>query len=211
MKKFFASIWDWFLPLWKKGWAEPKTRRLQIIALIALPLMMCCCLTVVFYKPPATTGETPTAIALAGGPGLATQTPYPTYTAYPTYTVGPTFTAIVVMITPESTSMPAETATITQTPTISPIPSNTLPPTATLDAMYEDKAPGIYLVGIDIGPGVWRSEKNGNDSCYWSRTTKTGDIIDNFLGASGGTMYLAASDFQVELQDECGVWTFLSK
>ncbi len=210
MKKVISDAWNWFAPRWKSGWATPKTRRLQIIAMIMLPLMACCCLSVLFYKPPATTG-TPTAIALAGGPGQATQTPYPTYTAYPTYTTGPTFTAIVMIVTPESTSTPAETATITQTPTISPIPSNTLPPTATLDAMYEDKEPGIYLVNVDIGAGVWRSEKNGNDMCYWSRTSKTGEIIDNFLGASGGTMYLAPTDFQVELHDACGTWTFLSK
>lgn len=146
--------------------------------------------------------------------------PYPTYTYYPTYLPKATYTPrIVITIRVVTATHPAYTTTSTYTPgpTHTPYPTNTpIPPevlTATaqaaLDALLKkDHGSGIYLVGVDIAPGVWRSTA-GHDDCYWSRTDKTGDIIDNFYGMSGGTIYISPSDFQVEL-DDCGIWTWLS-
>jgi len=71
-----------------------------------------------------------------------------------------------------------------------------------------DKGDGFYLVNVDIAPGVWRSTGSG-DGCYWSTTTKTGDIIDNHFGMSGGTTFISPSTFQVELNG-CGTWVFVS-
>jgi hypothetical protein len=79
----------------------------------------------------------------------------------------------------------------------------------TADPLYVDHDPGIYLVNVDIAPGVWRSQGNGED-CYWQRSDKAGDIIDNHFGFAGGTIYIAPSDFSVDLATECGAWTFLS-
>jgi hypothetical protein len=133
----------------------------------------------------------------------------PTYTAYPsqtsqlTYTPYPTYTDVPpISVTATYTSTPRFTPTITLTPT------TTLIPTSTPDPLTRDKSPGLFLVGVDIAPGVWRSQGGGED-CYWERTTKTGDIIDNYFGMAGGTIYVSPSDFQVRLEKACGVWVHM--
>ena len=105
-----------------------------------------------------------------------------------------------------------ETATPTPlyTPTITLTPTKTIPPTATLNPLQANKEAGIYLVGVDIAPGIWRNNGN-NPKCYWQRSTKTGEIIDNFYGMAGGTIYIAPTDYQVELHEECGTWVFLQE
>jgi hypothetical protein len=126
---------------------------------------------------------------------IITATPKPaTVIPSPTYTFGPTNTPV---------------PTKTPIPTIDP-QIKTATAQAALDlALKKDHGPGLYLVGVDIAPGVWRSTP-GLDGCYWSRTTITGDIIDNYYGLSGGTIYINPSDFQVEINEECGTWTWLS-
>jgi hypothetical protein len=133
-----------------------------------------------------------------------TLTPYPTHTPNPTYTIPPTQTARVIIVTPTSTPTPKFT------PTETTLPTETMPPTPTIDPLYADKSAGFYLVGIDIGAGVWRSDGQ-TDDCYWSITSKTGDIINNHFGMGGGTMYVMASGYQVELGDDCGTWTYLGQ
>jgi hypothetical protein len=78
--------------------------------------------------------------------------------------------------------------------------------TPTPDPLHSSKKDGFFLVGIDIAPGIWQSSGTGN-SCYWEITTKTGYILNNHFGMSGGTMYIPATAFQVQLQN-CGVWTY---
>lgn len=132
-----------------------------------------------------------------------TQTAYPTltpentYTPYPTYTPAKTSTAIIKIVTPTFTASPVYTPTITFTPT------------ATIDPLKKVHNPGMYLVGVDIAPGVWRNDGTG-DNCYWEITTKTGDIINNHYGLAGGTMYVSATSYQVRVDPECGKWTWLS-
>lgn len=109
----------------------------------------------------------------------------------------------VVEVTQTFTPTPLYTATVTLTPTI------TLPPTATPNPLKAPKGDGFYLIGVDIAPGVWRSDGTG-DSCYWSVTRMDGDILDNHFGMSGGTAYVSPSGFQVEFTD-CGTWTFLQE
>jgi hypothetical protein len=79
--------------------------------------------------------------------------------------------------------------------------------TPTPDPLRSSKKDGFFLVGVDISPGIWRSSGTGN-SCYWEITTKTGNILSNHFGMSGGTMYIPATAFQVQLQD-CGNWLYL--
>jgi len=141
---------------------------------------------------------------------IPTQTAYPTFTPenthtpFPTYTILPTYTAIIKIVTPTYTSTPLYTPTITESPTITSTITNTPDPTT------KDKRPGIYLVGSEIAPGVWRS-LGDSDSCYWEVTSRTGDIISNHFGMSGGTMFVPTSGFQVTLESDCGNWTYLGQ
>lgn len=143
----------------------------------------------------------PSASAIAT-PVAQTLTAWPTASPYPTYTPYPTTTPKFILITATFTATPLATATITLTPT------KTFTPTRTPDPLKMPHDDGNYLVGVDIAPGVWRSE-NGWDDCYWEIDTIRGDIINNYFGTSGGTMYLAPSYFAVRMED-CGAWTFLS-
>lgn len=133
---------------------------------------------------------------------VPSNTPYNTQTAYPTLTPNPTYTPKIVIVTATLTNTPLYTSTITETPT------NTATLTRTPDPTKTDKHPGFYLVGEEIAPGVWRS-LGTSDSCYWSITTQTGSIINNHFGMAGGTMYVPTSGFQVELDADCGTWTYL--
>jgi hypothetical protein len=153
---------------------------------------------------------------------VPTNTPFSTYTQFPVNTPFPTYTlqpsiavevTKIVMVTPTYTPTPLYTPTITSTPTNTFTPTNTPNATQTAEALLlaklrEDKGNGLYLVKIDIAPGVWRSN-GANDDCYWSLTTRTGDIIDNYFGMAGGTAYISPTAFQVEFND-CGTWVFLS-
>jgi len=105
-----------------------------------------------------------------------------------------------------------ETATITPTASDTATPSETpnLSQTQTAQALailITPRGNGHYLVGVDIAPGVWRSE-NGYSGCYWSVTTKTGSIINNDFGDSGGTVYISPTAYEVEFSD-CGIFTYL--
>lgn len=121
-------------------------------------------------------------------------TPIPTQTAYPTYTAVPTI-FVTKIVTPTFTPTPIFTPTVTNTPA------------PTIDPMKKSRSDGYYFVGVDIAPGVWKSNGSG-DGCYWAITTETGDIIDNHFGGAGGTAYIPASGFQVEFRN-CGLWKFL--
>jgi hypothetical protein len=125
------------------------------------------------------------------------------------------YTPVVMVVTQTLTSTPIYTPTITLTPTKTlyptktPIPTNTPRPTATPDPLKFPKFDGNYLVGVDIAPGVWRSD-GSQDDCYWETSTMTGDIVDNYFGRAGGTAYINPSAFAVHFED-CGTWTFYAK
>jgi hypothetical protein len=68
------------------------------------------------------------------------------------------------------------------------------------------KPDGIYRVGLQIAPGIWRSTGSG-DECYWERRDENQEIIDNHFGLAGGSVKLRASDFEFEAQD-CGSWLY---
>ena len=135
---------------------------------------------------------------------IPTQTAFPTLTALPTYTPLPTQTPWIIIVTPTFTATPMFT------PTNTIVPTSTQPPTSTPSPLKKDKKPGFYLVGIDIAPGVWRS-LGSSDSCYWSITDRYGNIINNHFGMAGGTMYIPTQSYQVQLDADCGTWTFLQE
>lgn len=146
----------------------------------------------------------------------AVWTPVPSQTAIPTYTPPPTIAIEVtriVLVTLTNTPTPLFTPTITPTPTNTGTPTLTPNATQTVQARMKaqqvaDKGDGFYLVGVDIAPGIWRSTGKG-DNCYWATTTKTGDIVTNHFGMSGGTAFIPATAFQVEFS-RCGTWVFVS-
>ena len=139
-----------------------------------------------------------------------TYTAYPTQTEYPTQTPYPTLTSvkITVIVTETKTATPIHTPSDTLTPTITATITNTATLTPTEDFLKSNKMPGFYLVGVDIAPGIWRSQGN-SESCYWEITTRTGNIIDNHFGMAGGTINIPYNAFQVELDTDCGYWVYL--
>jgi hypothetical protein len=96
--------------------------------------------------------------------------------------------------------------TIAWIPTWTPraMPNTTETMQALLFAPHED---GVYLVGVDIGAGAWRSTP-GYSICYWETTTRNGDIVAKDLGPSGGTVSVVSQVFQVRLE-RCGTWIYV--
>lgn len=80
----------------------------------------------------------------------------------------------------------------------------------TLDYLTTIKPYGFYLVGSEIQPGIWRNTGE-SDNCYWEITDSKGEIMDNFFGMTGGTMYIPTTAFQVQMEKECGIWEYLGE
>ena len=139
----------------------------------------------------------------------ATPLPAPTQRPTPVFTLAPRFTATQ----PGPTQPPP--------PTDVP-PTMTLPPptvdvagtqaAASHAALVAPRPDGNYLVNVDIAPGVWRNDGTASDGtdCYWERLTKTNSVIDNYIGAGNGTMFVAADDFEVHME-RCGTWTYIGQ
>jgi hypothetical protein len=67
---------------------------------------------------------------------------------------------------------------------------------------------GVYLVGVDIQPGVWRSNGTGT-GCYWARLRNLrgeGDVIENVTGAAPALVAIGPSDLAFKA-NRCGTWT----
>lgn len=122
------------------------------------------------------------------------------------------------VVTATFTPTPINSPTITPTPTNAQPPTRTFTPTRTpnvaqtstaraLARLQRDFGEGFQLVGVDIAPGLWRS--NGSQTnCYWARTDRNNNILDNHFGLAGGTVNIRASDFQFESR-KCGSWTYI--
>ena len=145
------------------------------------------------YTPLATYTNLPTYTPLPTGTPRNTYTPLSTYTAYPTYTIYPT-----------STKLPTYTAQPTYTPVIRIVQ---VTPTVDSSILKADKTDGFYLIGPEIAPGIWRTEPN-KTKCYWKITGVKGEIISNYLGSGGGTIYIPKDAYQIEIQN-CGKVTFV--
>ena len=67
---------------------------------------------------------------------------------------------------------------------------------------------GVFLVGMDISPGTWKSP--GGDYCYWARLSgfsgELGHIKANGVGGSNNILTIEASDKGFE-SSNCGTWT----
>ena len=52
---------------------------------------------------------------------------------------------------------------------------------------------GVFMVGIDVKPGRYKSA--GGSSCYWSRMNAAGDdTIDNYIGAGPAVLTIQSTD-----------------
>ncbi|MFN9203922.1 MAG: Ig-like domain-containing protein [Gemmatimonas sp.] len=79
------------------------------------------------------------------------------------------------------------------------------PVTTSVTAPFGD---GVYLVGVDIQPGVWRSDGTGTN-CYWARLRNVrgeGDVIENVTGTSPTLVAIGPSDLAFKVS-RCGNWT----
>jgi hypothetical protein len=118
------------------------------------------------------------------GRGIQTKSPderQPTQPVLPTYPPLPTYT-------------PKTPAVLTQTALAHLMPT------------FND---GFYLINTEIAAGIWRNDGVATD-CYWAVTTRTGDIVSNYFGMSGGTAFIPVMGFQFQTQD-CGNWTYLGQ
>jgi hypothetical protein len=80
-------------------------------------------------------------------------------------------------------------------------------PAQPIEKQTAPKKDGLYVVGVDIAPGLWWSQGKGS-KCYWARQTVTQDLIDNDLGFPGGAVTIRPDDFEFYISG-CGTWTML--
>jgi hypothetical protein len=57
---------------------------------------------------------------------------------------------------------------------------------------------GKYLVGKQVGPGTYQSA--GGKNCYWSKNTKTGEIIANELVNGPSILVIDGTEFSVTIK-----------
>jgi hypothetical protein len=101
-----------------------------------------------------------------------------------------------------------ETVTVTPPPVTKTVPGPkvtvTAPPPQAAAAITED---GIYLVGVDIKPGTYRS--GPNPDCYWARLSDTNGDLDSILANNNGgnqVVTIKRTDKAFETA-RCGEWT----
>ena len=73
--------------------------------------------------------------------------------------------------------------------------------------LISPKGDGFYLVGTEIGAGVWRSDGRGG-ACFWARRDAQQNTIASYFGPAGGTVTIQPSDFEVQFE-RCGTFTTL--
>ena len=68
--------------------------------------------------------------------------------------------------------------------------------------------PGVWLVGEEVSPGIWRNS-DSSESCYWERRSGLGgtfgEIIDNGFSTAIQTVVISASDVAF-YSHRCGTW-----
>jgi len=79
--------------------------------------------------------------------------------------------------------------------------------TASPTAPFTD---GVFLVGVDIQPGTWRSDGTGS-GCYWARLRNLrgeDDLISNYFGNAPAFVTIAPTDVAL-IVSRCGSWVRL--
>jgi hypothetical protein len=101
--------------------------------------------------------------------------------------------------------------------TSTPTPTNTLVPESPTEQPLSPTGPhgdGIYLVGAEISPGVWRAIRTQametEHFCYFSRRKYDGIVLGSYYGLPGPDLIIRPGDYEVEL-DGCGVWVYMGE
>jgi hypothetical protein len=115
-------------------------------------------------------------------------------------------TALVVIAAERTREAAAEPSATPAPPTQEATASTTPEPTqAGPTDPHED---GLYLVGADIAPGLWRSTASDQRFCYWARRKYDGVVLASYYGLPGGELLVHSDDYEVEL-DGCGTWIYV--
>ncbi|MCX6019107.1 MAG: hypothetical protein NTZ50_11535 [Chloroflexi bacterium] len=67
------------------------------------------------------------------------------------------------------------------------------------------KRDGIYIIGLNMTPGRWRSNGSGM-KCYWEKSDRDQEIIDNHLGEASVIVNIEPMTFEFYTTG-CGTWT----
>ncbi len=78
-------------------------------------------------------------------------------------------------------------------------------PALPIEKQQAPKKDGVYIIGLNMAPGKWRSNGAG-EKCYWEKLSTTQEIIDNHFGVASVIVDIAPTDFQFKTNG-CGVWT----
>ena len=97
-----------------------------------------------------------------------------------------------------------------ETPGSQPAVTPNSQPSGASDLMTSFGA-GTWLVGVDIAPGVYRTE--GGDSCYWKRLSGLGGSSDEVIASDvlDGPVVVEVqqTDVAFQVDEDCGTWTLL--
>lgn len=72
---------------------------------------------------------------------------------------------------------------------------------------FAPKSDGYHRVGIDIAPGLWRSN-GSNDDCFWERLNSRDEAYDSHFGYAGGSVRIRENDDRVRFVN-CATWTYV--
>lgn len=97
--------------------------------------------------------------------------------------------------------------TVTESPEVTLLADDDEADWTDQNILKSDKPDGFYLVDTEIEPGVWKTEE-GKSKCYWKITDFKGNIISNYLGAGGGTIFIDENAYQIEILN-CGITTYI--
>jgi hypothetical protein len=107
----------------------------------------------------------------------------------------------------KATAASALPTTDPATPTLRFISSRSATEQAALTAPHFD---GVYRVGVEIAPGLWRPFPEREGYCYWARRKYDGIQLGSFYGLSPGDVLVRETDYEIEF-DGCGVWVFMGE
>lgn len=125
-----------------------------------------------------------------------------------TVTAKPSTVTKTVTATPAPVTVTADPITVTAPPATVTATVTAEGPTVTAEAPSAPKAgirDGINLVGTDVQPGTFRSDKA---DCYWARLSGTSGSFDDIIANSIGATVVTVSPSDVALESRgCAPWT----
>lgn len=122
-----------------------------------------------------------------------------------------------------ATAMAEVAAEFTETaeaePTSTPAPTETAPAAGSARTTPElsptgPHGDGMYVVGVEIAPGLWRSirtpDMDTERFCYFSRRKYDGVLLGSYYGLPGPNLLIRPGDYEVEM-DGCGMWVYMGE